>query len=535
MKRVLCLIIALATMLSNAAFAAVDLSVLAEQRTSAECSFEASFTLNKPLNFIEKLSEFDENPITGVLDLDVFIESLFKSAVKGTLKMNASKDLKKMDLAIETESTAPAQFNRNLAVTVNAKAGIWINLDLSDAENPIYGMILRTPTADKYITVDMAKLLKSDPTSEAQLEKTIKACNLLANEFAADGINNAALKLIEECATIGRAGNTITVKFDDEGFKKYISELFEMTKEFSDVFSGLSDLSELPEVSNDMVTSELPEVSEDTDMSELAEAAEDEFVPEMSEDMPASVIGFGFDADTIAEALKNIRILGKDGIELRYTISGRTITKADTKAHISVNVGEVVRAFGADEEYASAFDNANVDFTFKSTESYRNVNKGVNVTKPVLNAENSISLNELMQSNETIPEDWEYYDDYEYDYFSVFTNDFISLGINNAYVGVRDLFESTYEDFEITYSDGTVTAVSANDRFGFDKAVFRVGAKTVNVDGAELALENPVIMRNGKVYVDGSFVLAVFNFDTDQISFYPMTDELVMGFTKRAW
>lgn len=501
MKRILSLVVAVIMLVSCTAYAAGDLSFLAERPTAAECSFECSFKLNKPLDFIGELPLGVSNEwFDGASDLCGLVESLFDSATKGTMKLNASKDFKKLSFALETENTVPARFNQNLLVTMNAKSGMWLELDFSDAKNPVYSIVLRTPLSDKYITADIVDMIKSKPNGEAELARMIKLYGILTEEFTASALNNASVKLIEDCAKVSRRGNNVTVTFDDSGFKKYIVQTVGVIGEFA---ATVSELSSQPETSGDTVLAS---------------------------------VGFEFDAETAAKALEGIGILGKDGLVISYGLSGGRIAKVESNMHISLNLGAVLRAvFGEVAEETDECPAADIDFTVCTAENYRNVNGNVKVTKPILNEENSVSFNALTSRPQT--EFGEDPADFEsgLEFFGVYTTEFIPLGVDNAYIGVRELFESAGEDFDIFYSDGTVSVNMQSDGLGFDKAVFRVGESTATVDGMELALENPVILRDGRVYVDTSFVLAVLNFDTEEICYYPTTGELIMGFSKRAW
>ena len=140
MKRIISLILVMLMLFSCSAFAANDLNFLKERYTSAESTFECSFTLNKPLDFINELTKSDlygMDMVNTMFDFSGLAESLFNSTSKGVVKVSGSADMKKVNISLESEGVTPAQINRNLLVTVNAKSGMWVELDFSDAKNHV--------------------------------------------------------------------------------------------------------------------------------------------------------------------------------------------------------------------------------------------------------------------------------------------------------------------------------------------------------------------------------------------------------------
>ena len=247
MKRIISLILVMLMLFSCSAFAANDLNFLKERYTSAESTFECSFTLNKPLDFINELTKSDlygMDMVNTMFDFSGLAESLFNSTSKGVVKVSGSADMKKVNISLESEGVTPAQINRNLLVTVNAKSGMWVELDFSDAKNPIYNLIVRTPVMDKYEVIDIVDMIKTEDGGEKQLEKIVSVYNLLVNDFTANGINSATVNLISDCAKVSYGSSAVTVSFDDAGFKKYLVGIIDTVNDIfktADLF-GVSDI-----------------------------------------------------------------------------------------------------------------------------------------------------------------------------------------------------------------------------------------------------------------------------------------------------
>ena len=471
MKRIVCLLTVF-MLLFSVSVSAAGLDFLKEPYKSYEQSMEVSFTVNRPMDFLGKM--LSGTGADNFVNAKQLAESLFKSVSKAEIKANISSDYKKIKVSMEGSQTVPAEVNRNLKLTVDSLSGIWVDLDLSNADAPKYSVIYKYPYFDKYLTADIFEMLAETEDGAAQAEQMKAMLNLLLSDVTVNGLQAANIKLLEECADVSVSGSTVTVKMDDTGAKKYIAGIAET---LIDTINSISA------------------VRGDNEFN---------YLPEASDSSAADMI------NGIKDAIESVRIFGKDGITIKCSLSGKYLGSAAVDAHISLNVGEIMRACGACEEDAAEYDSADVDFTVHIKETYKNVNTNVKVEEPTLTEENSVPMLDAFGIAQGEAEAEEYVDPNIY----MYENEYIPAGTNGAYLGVRDIFENAYsDDFDIFYNNGEVSVVSANGKYGFNTVKFRVGNSTVNVDGMELALKAPIIEKNDKVYVDDFFVKAVFDYD----------------------
>lgn len=484
MKRIICFLTAF-VMLFTMSVSAADLDFLKESYKSYEGSYEMTFTLNKPADFVDAL--IGELPVKNFVNVKGLLESVFKASMKAEAKVSISSDCKKIAMGIESTQNIPAEINRNLKLSVDAQSGMWIKLDISDRSKPVYTLTLKQPYMDKYITMDVFEMLKE--TTPDAADQVFLIYDVLLNNTVIDALQNASVDLIAEYAKVSRSGNTVTVKMDNDGVVKYISGVLDTVQK------TVSTVNILKKAASD----------------DAADAAD-------FEEGMAAVRAF----------MEKAQLFGKDGLTIQYRLDGKYIGAANIDADIALNIGNIMRAAGADDETAKAYDSMNLDFTMHMKESFKNVNRDVKVSMPVLNEENSLSFSDLLNMGGAEPDDTE-----DADFYIGVESDagYIPCGVNAAYLGVRDIFDAAYSDsFDIAYNNGTVTVNAKDGKYGFKTVKFTVGASTVNVDGAELALKAPVIELNDKVYVDDFFVKAVFDYDLEWLNFDIFTGILSAGF-----
>lgn len=469
LKKIAALLTALCLFFTMGVCAATDLSFLKEVYNSYESTTEISFTLNKPVDFLNSLLEslFENNMATSFADVDKLVESVFDGSSKVDAKVNISKDFKKINASFECAQKSPLYFNRNLSFDVKAASGVWLDFDISNSENPKYELILKSPYMDKYIKYDVFELIsETNPEGKADL----MGLDLIFNEVSLKGISAAAVDLLGECAEVSKSGNVVTLKLDDAGAKKY----------FGGVFNATKDAMERAQAANGAEKKLfLPEVTENTD-----------------------------DMKEFGELLNKVRILGKDGVVLKYRLSGSRVGSLETDINVDLDIGGIMRAFGADEVECSGFDGMNFDFTAHIKTVYRNINGSVNVKKPEITDENTVFLKDLINGNFSEA-------DYDYRDTSIWLSEeeFVTGEKGSMYLGIRNLFENAYNtEFDIGYNNGAVTVDAATDEYGFKSIKATVGSNIINLDGKEIRLRYPVIQRGSKVYVDTLFVESVFGY-----------------------
>ena len=226
MKKIISLFVALILLQTTVFAAAADglADVLSANRkiTSAQVNAVSSLKLNKPLEIFECMPE---SYMSDEVDIDfkMLAESIAESETTVSVSYNSSEDFKKADFAIWAESDTPIKFNDSFELSAWAKVGMWMKYDFTDAENPVYEMILDIPFMKKYQVMDLSEYMKENPSY----------ISLFNAEYLQE-INQLATESLIKNAKITASGNTYTVKLDDAGMKAYISEVFDISKKFMD-------------------------------------------------------------------------------------------------------------------------------------------------------------------------------------------------------------------------------------------------------------------------------------------------------------
>lgn len=482
MKRLISFIAA-AVMMFTMSVSAAGLDFLKEEYKSYESAAELSFTLNKPIDFLDGLAE--AYPASLFVNLKTLAESLFGAESNMNVKVSISDDYKQIRMSMEGTQSVPAEVNRNLTLNVDAKCGMWIDLDFSDGENPTYDIIAKYPYMDKYLKIDIAELAKSDG-GEA-FASVAAVYDKLLNKEAIGAISAKAADLLTECGTVTARGAAVTVKLDDAAAKKYILGVAELALNIAADNGGTEKL----------------------------------FLPEATGNVMSALAVRGMLAG-VRDTLDKIQIFGKDGITITYTLAGKYVGGVTSDIHFSIDPAAAARVFGAELDTEGV-----LDFTLHMKQTYKNVNRYVKVDFPELTDENSVLFNEMMYGYDTM-----IVSDGASPFIGIYEEgEYLAAGRDGAYFGVRNLFESADSDtFDIAYDNGLLTVTAAEGRYGFKTVKFRVGENIVNVDGMDLALNYPAIERDNKVYVDDFFVKAVFDYDLSSMSYDLLSKVLEVGF-----
>lgn len=495
MKRFVCFILA-SIMPLTMSVSAAGVDFLKEEYKSYESVAEISFTLNQPIKFLDSLSDFQ--PLSMFVNIRTLAESVFKSTSKATAKVSISDDYKKFRMSVEAAGEVPAQINENLSVSVLARSGMWIDLDLVNIEAPKLEIIAKTPYMDKYLHMDMSDEYNAELKSLAALYGKI------LNPDTLKDLTEKAADLLAEYGKVTYRGTKVTITMDDAAANEYIFGILELAAEL--VSENMSiDFSEL-----------LPALGDASAIGIIGAA-----------DGPTAIyvgksVADGF-VSNLREAFKDITLFGKDGISVTYTLSGKYIKSAESNIHIFLDPNEICRVFGTDVAIEGV-----ADFTLHINQTYSNINRNIKIDFPVLTAKNSVT-----------PADMYGYDAEVWD-SEAFINpyidlceegDYIAAGKNSAYFGVRNLFESATNDtFSLAYANGTVTVTADSGAYGFKTVSFNVGENRVVVDGVAQPLNYAPIEKDNRVFVDCGFVESVFGYVRSYMSYDIMNKMLFLGF-----
>ena len=227
---------------------------------------------------------------------------------------------------------------------VNAKYGVWMNLDLT-SEEPVFEVIYTHPFLNKYAFVDVFELL-----TEEEKEELLDILNSVLNKENIEKMHQYSVGLIEKHASIKLKGNSCTVKID-----------------------------------NDAYTSMM-----------------DDCVNYFYEQMH----GYGMDEEIVAveeqtPSYKGMRLLGDDGITINYSMALGNITSMNIDADIDINLSEI---YGEEWEYES---DGILKFNVQCDTVMSKISK-TKVNFPVLTEENSFDYFETYYEEYYYEEEYEW-------------------------------------------------------------------------------------------------------------------------------
>ena len=329
MKKLISILVSV-IMLTSTAFAAdaEDISELFEKNAelkSAGGEMILKMQLNSPLEILDTIPDIPDAQTD--INARMIIESLAEAQTKMNYKYSMSENYRKMTMDMSVEFSTPIRFNDSFGLDAWTKIGMWIDYDFTDESNPVYKIIYKVPFMKKYTVLDMSGYYRENPDLMFKLD---------ADKIK--DLNKKAMNIISENAEITKDKNEYTLRFSDESAKRYISEVFELSKEF------------------------LPDGEE---MSEY-------------EEMVSQINAF----------LANTNIFGKNGITITLTKNSDGYISAETvDMHIKINVYDILTSLSKSTSGLDR-DKAFVDITVKSDATLPDHNKA-KVVLPNLTEENS--------------------------------------------------------------------------------------------------------------------------------------------------
>ena len=196
---------------------ASELDVLKEPVLNATYTTSLKTEFSNADEFIAALEEISGEELDidgqGMVDAYTFLDSLFDILGESTMKVDISEDYNKIKLSTENAVDLEADVNKNLYVFAHATTSVWIDMDISDITNPKCLVIISEPNNKKYQYVDLFETMDD----ETKLQ-TILVLKAILNEQVIGGINDSIIAMYEDNAEITSDKDTVTVRFDNEGF-----------------------------------------------------------------------------------------------------------------------------------------------------------------------------------------------------------------------------------------------------------------------------------------------------------------------------
>lgn len=397
MKKIISVLLA-TMMLFTAVFAnAAVPEFMMESYNNYTADYSISMSFDNCEEIVALLEELEmPEQVSYFVDIKALMKSLF--AYSGTMNLQAdfSDSFDKIKMALTAESTQKIDVNPNLSIGVDDKLGMWADIDLTDAENPVINIIYSHPFLNKYFVINAADFLNDAPEA-LEMMKTIY------NKEFIDYVSTISAEMYAKHATVKSRGGQYTVTIDNEGFAALVDDIMVYVTEIMAQFMG-EDLEEL----------ELPSV-------------------------------------------KNWKFLGENGIESVYTLKSGKLATEKTTIDFSIELDQIYEAITGEEWIYTAADT--IDFTFVVSANITNIGRTI-VKLPELTEENSFTLDDLMPEYEYEAYEEEIYPEYPHWYADGYCSQlpvidgdvYVPLRMT-----IESAFEDTAT---IDYNNGVVTATS---------------------------------------------------------------------------
>lgn len=245
MKKVISFLIAIMMMSTTVLADAADdvRELLVKQATFNSFTSKTVFDIdvNEPLEILDYIPS---NAYSNI-DYALMINDLTDAEITVNCAYNVSEDYKKLQMAMDCEFDVPVHINDSFKLDAWAKIGMWYNYDVTDAENPVFEVIVKTPLDSTYVVGDLAKEYKTDMSSFMNVETVKHTAEIMADA-------------ITKNASITKTSKGYNIKFDNDGFCGLINDWMSIAgeyladdekkefesamKELGNIFSGISFL-----------------------------------------------------------------------------------------------------------------------------------------------------------------------------------------------------------------------------------------------------------------------------------------------------
>ncbi|MBQ3124428.1 MAG: hypothetical protein IJC09_03260 [Clostridia bacterium] len=511
--------------------------MLAEQAQleSFETKTVLTAKLNKPLEVIEYIPADEDFDV----DYSMLIGDLIKSKATIECAFNVSEDYKKIQMSISTACDIPVHINDGLKFDAYAKSGIWYNYDVTDAQNPVFTVISKSPIEPYYEFFDLIKESGMDFSS---------VINADVIKDAIDGLVTA----IENNADITRTAKGYTVNFDDAGFAGFIRDCAGMAETYitdDDIKEALKEVSvynnfdvigedgitlQITKNANGNITAYAEKVHIDFNLFDLLASIgmstdgleRDKSQIDITFEAVSEISGHNRTTVAIPELTKdNSRHMYEYHYGEGYYYPEKSPVFEDNKIYYPMNeiielceIGIVIdgnkvisgdAVFECDQTQLIMVDDepyVTEDVLEFIGLSYVDVNYDVNQEK---------FKYYFIYTVPDAPEEDEYDDFYE-DYYDAYESRYLRIGfdINRApYADKGIYFMPVYEfvcglgngEFEYGYKSLKYTATNENTD-GIKTLLVKDGDSFVTVNGEKIAIEKPAVEVDGVLNIPVSFV-----------------------------
>ncbi len=484
MKRIIGLALACLMVFTLTAFAD-DYDLLASNYTSYDADVSITIDFGNSAQFLNAMARELYFGETNFVDFDLLFATLNELECSGKVKLDANEDYSKINLSYEIKTTVPLMMNRNLKVTSEIMYAMWMNWDITDPSNPKMEYIYSVPFQDKYFVIDA---LNAPGLSESDRANMISSMKKTLNKDYIDTVNKEMLKSYRENSTITfRSGKSI-ITFDKQGMNNVVADTVDIISQT---------------------------LGSDAAYAELAETGDAPSFPTKEQ---------------TAEFLNKYNVFADDAMVIEITkTSGGALSAVNAKVNFAIDIAKLT----ADYDYETVPGTPDVlSFSVAANTAYSSLNKKVSVDFPELTEDNSVNLSDYPQ----VDYNWGGDNCEHYEYIYLYC-DYIPSVQGTCYASLDEFVSSADRygyDYDIVNNGGTVTLTDKNGKENFKLVTMTVGSAELDIDGVKMNALNPVVEKDGEIYVDTEAIKYIFNADMSYMQVYMDSNEEDINFGRRS-
>ena len=462
MKRFVAVFLSMMMIFSSIAVNAEVLDFLRITSNNHTVEADLKFSFDNADEFFDGLTEiFGELSSDAPVDVKMLVESLFSSTSGTLVKTDISEDYKKIKAFMTTDAEIFADVNENLSATASVSSSMWIDMDISDVTNPKCKIVSYSPVNTKYVCFDLFELMFETMDDGEKMMVLAIMYSLLDEEFISK-TSNYIVDCYEKYGDAVKEGNTVTVKFDNDGFLKLVDDLIVfVVDEFMEIFP--MDQS----VEND------------------------------------------FSIPSIAET--GLVVLGDNGVVSTFNLNENGDISCDTVVDFEISLKNIFDILGDEFPYE---EDLVIELTVEANEKLFDIGTTV-VELPELTKENSVSLEDVMYGD--------YYES-DYPHYWVTVETAFVPDSEVLYVPFEEIMYGAYDEYAVVEKNDNLVTVTCEKFDEYNSITFEVGDTKAYLDGQEVTFDGQILEVDGVVYVSRKFLHKVLGWDITEMV-YSIVDE----------
>lgn len=479
-KRIIGLMLVCFMVFTITAFAD-DYDLLASNYTSYDADMSITVEFGNSAQFLNALAREFYFGDANFVDFDLLFATLNELECSGRVKFDANEDYARINLSYDITTTVPLMMNRNFKMTSEIMYAMWLNWDITDPSNPQMECIYSVPSQNKYFVVDA---FNAPGMSENDRADMISSMKKTLNKDYMDAVNKEMLKSYRENSTIVFRGGKSIITFDKQGMNNVVADavdIISQTFNSDAAYAGLMETGDAPSFPTKEQT---------------------------------------------AEFLNKYNIFADDAMIIEITkTSGGLLSAVNFKVNFAVDIAGLAAAYDF-ETVPGAPDVLN--FSVTANTAYSSLNKKVTVDFPELTDDNSVNLNDYPRFDY----DWGGDNCEHYEYIYLYC-DYIPSVQGTCYASLDEFvsFADRYGyDYDISNNGGTIILTDKNGKESFKLVTMTVGSAELDIDGVKMNALNPVVEKDGEIYVDTEAMKYIFNADMSHMQVYMDSNEEYINF-----